>query len=340
VLRETPAGIVGGIHSLSEFRARFFQLYGRLACSPLRLDSAVTDVAVSQALVTRDIRSQIAAQRGLIGTLAQQEQQARSDAGGIAPCRAAGCEEAMQTVIAPTALDAQGSQAQLALGELRRGLAVSRGARFRTFERSGFVRGLERHQRAFTLANETIVIRGLQRAIAAIGHRPAIKGEGSTELFRTLKRRLAAAERAHKRRRQLPAGLRGLFAPPLPPLEVATEVPPPPPPPPPTTAPTTLSETCPAVVNTNAGPPFTVSGNLSPAPSAATIRLVYTPPGGTPFARTTVADASGNWSRTIDPNADHGSGTTFGDWTVQAQFDGGVGFEPSQSSTCTVSVTD
>ena len=342
VLRETPTGIVGGIHSFSEFRARFFELYGRQACFPLRLGTAVTDAAVAQSQVRSDIRSQISAQRGLIGTLAQKEQEARTDAGEIAPCRAAACEEAMETVIAPTALDAQGSQAELALGELRRGLAASRGARFRTFERSAFVRGLDRHQRAFTLANETIVIRGLRRAIAVIGRRPAIKGEGSTELFRTLKRRLAAARRAHKRRRQLPAGLRGLFAPPLPPLEVATEVPPQeqPPPPPPTTAPTTLSQTCPAVVNTNSGPPFTVSGNLSPAPAAATIRLVYTPPGGAPFARTTVADASGNWSRTIDPNADHGSGTTFGDWTVQAQFDGGVGFGPSQSSTCTVTVTD
>ena len=85
---------------------------------------------------------------------------------------------------------------------------------------------------------------------------------------------------------------------------------------------------------------FTVTGTLSPAPAAAIIRLVYTPPGGTPFARTTVADASGNWSRTLDPNADHGDGTTFGSWTVQGQFDGAPGFEPSQSSTCSVTVSD
>jgi hypothetical protein len=103
---------------------------------------------------------------------------------------------------------------------------------------------------------------------------------------------------------------------------------------------TTLSETCPPAVSTTGGPPFTVTGTLVPAPAAATIRLVYTPPGGTPFARTTTADASGNWSRTIDPVTDHGDGNPFGDWTVQANFDGAPGFQPSQSSTCTVMVSD
>jgi len=53
-----------------------------------------------------------------------------------------------------------------------------------------------------------------------------------------------------------------------------------------------------------------------------------------------VADASGSWSRTIDPNTDHGNGVTFGTWTVQAQFDGTPGFQPSQSSTCTATVSD
>jgi hypothetical protein len=245
----------------------------------------------------------------------------------------------MQAVIAPTALDAQGTQARLVLGQLRRGLAMARRAHFRSFHRSRFMKTLGRRQRTFTLDNETVVIRGLRRAIAAIGHRRAIKGERSTRLFRTLKRRLAAVTRARKRRRPLPAGLRGLFAPPVPPLESVSQLPPPPPPPP-GPASTTLSQTCPAEAKTSGGAPFTVTGTLAPAPPAATIRLVYTPPGGTPFARTTVADASGNWSRTHDPETDNGDGITFGNWTVQSHFDGAPGFEPSQSSTCTVFVTD
>lgn len=341
VLRETATGIISssGIHSFSEFRSRFFQLYGQQVCSTPRFGAAATDAVISQAQVARNIRSQVSAQRRLIGSLARQERQATSGARNIAPCRGAGCQEAMERVIAPTALDAQGSQAKLVLRRLRQAHAVSRRARFRSFHRSSFVNKLARSRRSFTLANETIVIRGLRRAIAAIGNRRAIKGEGSTGLSRTLKRRLAAVRRAHKRRRQLPAGLRALFAPPVAPLEAVRQAPQRQAPPP-TIAPTTLSQTCPAVVNTNSGPPFTVTGRLSPAPPAATIRLVYTPPGGTPFARTTVADGSGNWSHTIDPTTDHGNGTTFGNWTVQAQFDGAPGFQPSQSSTCTVSVTD
>ena len=342
VLRENPTGLTlsSGIHSLSDFRARFFQLYGQRVCNTPRLDSALTDAVISQTQVRRNIRDQISAQRGLIGTLATEERQARNAAQTIEPCRAAGCEDAMQTVIAPSALDAQGRQATLVLRRLRLALDAASGARFRSFHRSRFVDLLARRERRFTLANETIVIRGLRRAIEAIGDRPAIRGEGSTNLLRTLKRRLAQVNRARRRGRQLPAGLRRLFAPPVPPLEAVTQVPPEPPPPPPGDAATTLSQTCPPVVNTATGPTFTVTGTLAPAPPAATIRLVYTPPGGTPFARTTVTDASGNWSRTIDPQTDNGDGGTFGDWTVQSHFDGASGFQPSQSSTCTVHVTD
>ena len=343
VLRETPTGLTlsSGIHSLSDFRARFFELYGQRVCLAPRFDASFTDAVISQAQVRSDIRSQISAQRGLIGALAIRERQARTAAQTIEPCRGAGCEEAMQEVIAPSALDAQGRQATLVLARLRQALATARRARFRTFHRSDFVDALARRQRAFTLANEVIVIRGLRRAIEAIGDRPAIKGEGSTSLLRTLKRRLAAVLRARRRGRQVPAGLRGLFAPPVPPLEAVTQVPPEPgPPPPPGTVATTLSQTCPAVVNTATGPPFTVSGKLSPAPSAATVRLVYTPPGGTPFSRTTVADAGGNWNNTIDPQTDHGDGNTFGNWTVRSHFDGAPGYQSSQSSTCTVNVTD
>ncbi|HET8822354.1 MAG TPA: hypothetical protein VFM57_12460 [Thermoleophilaceae bacterium] len=346
VLRETPTGITlsTGIHSFGDFRARFFQLYGQQVCGSPRVGAAVTDAVISRARIVRDIRGQISAQRSLIGRLARQERQATGDARGIEPCRGAGCQAAMERVIAPSALDAQGHQADLVLTRLRRGLAAARKARLRTFHSSGFVDTLARGRRRFTLANETIVIGGLRRAIEAIRERPAIKGEGSTGLFRTLTRRLAAVTRARRSGRQLAAGLRALFAPPVPPLERVRRVPqesaPPEPAPPPTIEPTTLSQTCPPVVNTATGTPFTVTGTLAPAPPAASIRLVYTPPGGTPFARTTSADASGSWSHTIDPSADHGDGNTYGNWIVQSRFDGAPGFQPSQSNTCTVNVTD
>jgi hypothetical protein len=343
VLRENPTGLTAdsGIHSFSQFRSRFFELYGQRVCTPPRFGPGLTDAVISQAQVARNIRSQITAQRGLIESLAREESAARRAARGVTPCRGATCQAAMETVIAPTALDAQGRQATLVLAQLGRGLAAARTARFRSFHTSRFVKRLARGRRTFTVANEAIVIRGLRRAIAAIRDRRAIRGERSTGLFRALTRRLALVTRARRSGRRLPPGLRALFAPPVPPLELVRQAPTSEDPnPPETDAPTALSQTCPAIDYTNADPPFTVTGTLSPAPPAATIRIVYTAPGGTPVARTTVADASGSWSYTIDPDADHGDGNTFGDWTVQSHFDAAPGFQASQSSTCTVYVTD
>jgi hypothetical protein len=341
VLRESPSGLTlsSGIHSFSDFRTRFFQLYGQQACSTPRLGSSAADAVLSQTQVARNVKAEISAQRGLIASLARQERQATGAARNIAPCSGAGCQAAMGRVIAPTALNAQGSQAKLVLGRLKQAYAVARKARFRTFHGSAFVTKLARSRRSFTLANEAIVTRGLHKAIAAIGKRRAIKGEGSTGLFRALKRRLAAVNRARRHRRQIPASLQGLFAPPVAPIDKVRSVPAGTAPPPANAA-TSLSESCPAVEDTNHPPPFTVTGRLAPAPPAATIRVVYTPPGGAPFARTTIADASGNWSNTIDPKTDHGSGSSLGNWTVHAHFDGSPGFQASQSSTCTVNVID
>ena len=345
VLRETPTGLTlsSGIHSWSEFRSRFFELYGTRVCTTPRFGSTVTDPVISPGEVRNDLRSQISAQVSLIGSLALQQRQATEAAGEVEPCHGTGCEAAMRSVIAPAAIGAQRAQARLVLARLRQALATARRARFRTFHRSQFVKGLARSRGAFVQRNEVILIAGLRRAIAAIGDEAAIRGERTTGLVRTLRRRLAAVLRAKRRGTQLPARMRSLFAPPVPPLEAVTQVPvepPPPPPPPPADKPTALSQTCPAVVNTATGPSFTVTGTLAPAPFAATIRVVYTPPGGTPFARTTMADGTGGWSQTIDPQTDHGDGVTFGDWTAQAHFDGASGFAPSESSTCTVTVTD
>jgi hypothetical protein len=345
VLRESPTGLTlsSGIHNITEFRNRFFQIYGQGACSnpTPRFGSAAGEAVISQAQIARNLRSEVSAQRGLIRTLARQERQATGAASGPARCRKAGCTQTMERLIAPSALDAQGSQATLVLRKLKQAYALSRKSRFGSFHRSSFVNKLSRSRRSFTLANEAIVIRGLRRALTAIGKRRGIKGEETTALFKTLKRRLAAARRAHRRRRQLPASLQGLFAPPVAPIDKVKHFPTPKPTPPqPGDAATSLSETCSPDVNTAASQSITVSGRLTPAPPAATIRLVYTPPGGTPFARTALADGNGNWSNTLDPQTDHGDGVTFGNWTVRAHFDGSPGFQASQSGTCTVFVHD
>ena len=249
----------------------------------------------------------------------------------------------MEKLIAPSAASAQAAQARLVLARLQDGLAAARNADFGAFYTSKLVSRLPRQRRALVRATQTILIRGLTRGIRAIERRPGVRRERSTDLFRTLKRRLRVLTRARKRRKGIPAGLQSLFAPPVAVLDVAQLAEPPAPtplPPDPAAEDTTLTQTCPQQISTNGSTPFTVSGRLSPAPSAAPIRLTYTRPNATTFTRSTTADANGAWSDTIDPDVERGGSSPFGDWKVQSHFDGSEGFNASESSVCTVTVTD
>jgi hypothetical protein len=108
---------------------------------------------------------------------------------------------------------------------------------------------------------------------------------------------------------------------------------------------TTLTQQCPqsSVDGFSNTPPFTVSGNLSPAFAGATIKIKYTTPAGPgnnpprSFEKTATTDASGNWSNTIDPRAEEPDNAD-GDWTVQSRFEADADHKASQSTTCTVTV--
>ncbi|HZI92375.1 MAG TPA: hypothetical protein VFD31_12235 [Thermoleophilaceae bacterium] len=342
VLRQHP----GDIHSYPEFRSRFFQTFGQMACSPVPATApGATSPILTRRLLVADLRNQIAAQRKLTASLSRQGRRADRRAQAVGPCSAGGCQPAMEKLIAPSALDAQAAQAKLVLKRLNTGLAVARKANLGAdFSKSKLVNRLPAGRRAFSRASLSILIGGLREGIRDIKTEPGLKAEGSTNFFRTLESRLSTLTRARKRGRGVPAGLQSLFAPPIALVDVTKKVkavpitaPAPTPVP---DADTTLSQSCPEMVNTNAGPPFTVSGQLKPAPAAASIRLVYTRPDATSFTRSTTVDANGNWSHTIDPEQEDGGGTTFGAWGVQSNFDGSARFRPSQSSTCTVVVND
>jgi hypothetical protein len=102
--------------------------------------------------------------------------------------------------------------------------------------------------------------------------------------------------------------------------------------------PTTLSQQCPAepVGAYGNSEPFTVSGHLDPALTGATIKVKYTTASSSTFERTVTTDANGNWSDTIVAQ-DEAPGE-FGDWKVQARFDGDAQHQASTAPECTVVV--
>jgi hypothetical protein len=105
---------------------------------------------------------------------------------------------------------------------------------------------------------------------------------------------------------------------------------------------TTLTQACPQRVDGFNGAPLTVSGKLEPSYAGATITIKYTTP-STPgpsrsFERTVTTNANGEWSNTIVPRDEEPSGTRYGNWTVQARFDGDSANKPSQAIACTVDV--
>ncbi len=343
VLRESPTGLTlsSGIHSWSEFQSRFFELYGTRVCTTPRFGSTVTDPVISSGEVRNDLRSQISAQVSLIGSLALQQRQATEAAGGVEPCRGTGCEAAMQSVIAPAAIGAQRAQARLVLARLRQALATARRARFRTFHRSQFVKGLARSRRAFVQRNEVILIAGLRR------HR-GDRRRGRDQGRAIHRARPDAATPARCRAASEEAGnpASGAHA-----LAVR--------------AAGTAARGRHAGARRAASSAAASGGRIHGAVAdvsrgrehrhrtalhgdgharAGAVRGHH--PRGLhaarrdAFTRTTMADGTGGWSHTIDPQTDHGDGLTFGDWTAQARFDGAPGFAPSESSTCTVTVTD
>jgi hypothetical protein len=102
--------------------------------------------------------------------------------------------------------------------------------------------------------------------------------------------------------------------------------------------PTTLTLTAPGQGNINVPNSGTFSGHLDPSFAGGQVRIVYTPDDQQPrgqFTETVTTDANGDYSDTVtfdNPNA--------GDWHAQAFFDGGGGYNPSQSSQANFVVHD
>lgn len=223
VLREGP----GVIHTYGEFRSRFFQTYGNKVCllSPLNTGGQVLQPLSAQQ-TTADLNNQIAAQKKLIANLSRQMGSAKTRARKPGRCAAGGCQRAMEKLIEPSALNAQVQQAGLVLGRLRDGLAATRKAKFDpvALEKSTLVTKLAGDRDKFESANQAIVIKGLKKSLQEIKTEPGFRRGRSSDLFRTLDRRLDTLTAIRKRGRDTPASLESLYAPPSAPVDAVKKV--------------------------------------------------------------------------------------------------------------------
>jgi hypothetical protein len=210
VLRESP----GAIHGYSEFRTRFFQIFGQRAClTPPITGVDAVEPSLSSDQLTRDVRGQISAQKKLIAGLSRQLRGAKGDARHPGRCTARRCLGALENLIEPSALSAQIQQAKLVLSRLRDGLAEARKANFApdVLQRKYFDT-LGPDRRAFERANQAILIDGLKESIKEIKSEPGFRRARSTGVFRTLDRRLSELTRLRKRRRATRGELESLYS--------------------------------------------------------------------------------------------------------------------------------
>jgi Peptidase family C25/Propeptide_C25 len=103
---------------------------------------------------------------------------------------------------------------------------------------------------------------------------------------------------------------------------------------------TSLTQTCPE--DASYQDEMTTRGRLSPGFAGAEIQLTYTREDGTTFEREATTDQNGDWSDTIRPVEHDGPNPffEFGDWQVQARFEGDRGHNPSQAQACSFRVND
>lgn len=222
VLRESR----GGIHSYAQFRSRFLAIFGQKVCliAPITAVGGAEQTLSARQLTT-DIEDQITAQKKLIARLSRQTTSARKRARNPGRCAGGRCQQAMEKLIEPSALSAQVQQAKLVLGRLEDGLAAAQKAKFDPgFSKSAFVDKLDAESAKFERANQSIVIDGLSKSMREIKTEPGFKRGRSTDLFRTLDRRLDSLTRVRKRRQDTPASLETLYAPPSAPVDVVTNV--------------------------------------------------------------------------------------------------------------------
>ena len=210
VLRENP----GSIHSFDEFRARWAAQNGNRFCPATGgLALAEPPVANAQAL-TRQIESQITAQRQLVAALSRKAAKARVAARHPGRCRVGHCQQAVQTLVAPTMLATRAKQAQLVLDRLEEALAAARKAKFDPTAAQGFANRVDAEDAQLRTASQKLVLAGLKKGLGEVKSEPGFAKGRSSGLYKGLQRQASSLDRVRRNGGALPAGTEDLVEPP------------------------------------------------------------------------------------------------------------------------------
>lgn len=328
VLRRNP----GRIHSYPEFAA----LFGCPLPAPLpvlRLPPGVTAAVVGDARRAKLARLDLRLTGKRIGRLGKVVRNTTRLSQRPPRCIRAGCLKALRIVTRPA-----GQRLELALARIHKAAiddldTPKEQLRLRNMGTVKLVRWAAKRE-AVQRRKTVKAALGATKGVLA-----AVRGAGSSKLTRRLRRDMTKA--AARFRRALKGGAKAL--PPSLTLSPFTAKPPrrakrlpAVPPLPPLLVPfpgdpdadgkvdSDMDISCPD--DFTQGPPFEVSGKLTPAEADSEVEVTFDRPGASSVTKTVETDGDGEWE------ASHPTDKEVGTWTVEAEFDGDDSREPASDS--------
>ena len=231
VLQQNPAGVVGGIHSYSEFRDKLASIRDLKFCDIRVITGGLegAELPLSTSRQTSALNGQINAQTKLIANLSRRLTSSRRGARSPGRCISARtCVPALRKLVDPSVLTAQLQQAKLVLARLQAGLADARKSKFLPSALQPKYltddNALDASRRSFEQASQAILINGLKSSVATIKSKSGFGPAQSTAEFRRINQRLSLLTRTRKRHAETPASIDTLLSAPTAPTDGARRV--------------------------------------------------------------------------------------------------------------------
>ena len=224
VLQQNGAGVAGGIHSFSEFRAKLAAIRNLNFCNVVVATGGLSELPLSVAQQTSSINSQISATNTLIASLSRRMSSSKRVARSPGLCRLARtCLPALRRLVDPSVLNAQLQQAKLVLARLKVGLADARKSQFLP---SALMpkyltddNALAALRKSFEQSSQAILINGLKSSVATIKSKSGFGPAQSTAEFRRINSRLSLLTRTRNRHAETPNSIDTLLSAPTVPTD-------------------------------------------------------------------------------------------------------------------------
>ena len=224
VLQQNPTGVVGGIHSFAEFRAKLAAIRNLNLCNIRVITGGASELSLSAAQQTSAINGQISATNKLIASLSRRMSSSKRVARSPGLCRLARtCLPALRRLVDPSVLNAQLQQAKLVLARLKVGLADARKSQFLP---SALMpkyltddNALDALRKSFEQSSQAILINGLKSSVATIKSKSGFGPAQSTAEFRRINTRLSLLTRTRNRHAETPNSIDTLLSAPTVPTD-------------------------------------------------------------------------------------------------------------------------